>query len=80
MFAYEDLTGAGINVVCFADRNFAEYPDGYNDIPVCPYDKIPTDVDAVIVTPEFYFREIFEMLTGIGISADKIISLAMLVS
>lgn len=74
-----DLNNSPIEVRCLIDRRAAEYPEGLNGLPVLDietYTASPSD-DIVLVTPEYYFREIAEDLTKAGIPLERIISLAM---
>lgn len=71
-----------IEVCSLIDRRAAEYPEGLKGLPVldiAAYSADP-DGDIILVTPEYYFREIAESLTAAGIPADRIVSLAMALS
>lgn len=73
---------APIEVCCLIDRRAAEYPEGLKGLPVrdiAAYRSAPVG-DIVLVTPEYYFREIAESLTAAGIPAERIVSLAMALS
>lgn len=74
-----DLKGSPIEVSCLIDRRAAEYPERLNGLPVLDieaYGASPSG-DIILVTPEYYFREITEDLTKAGIPLERIISLAM---
>jgi len=73
------LNNSEIEVACLSDSRSADFGGEYCGIPVVPPTEIPQDIDAVIVTAEFYFREIMETLISCRVPIDKIISLAMLV-
>ena len=71
-----------IEVCCLIDRRAAEYPEGLKGLPVldiASYCDAPVG-DIVLVTPEYYFREIEETLTAAGIPTDRVVSLAMALS
>lgn len=71
-----------IEACCLIDRRAAEYPAGLKGLPVldlAAYSASPAG-DIVLVTPEYYFREIAEALTAAGIPAERIVSLAMALS
>ncbi len=76
---YEDIR-SDIPVEAFIDRRANEV-NGINGIEVLS----PVDVDMlppdcyILVTPEYYFREIAEVLSDSGIREERIISLAMVV-
>lgn len=74
-----DLNASPIKVCCLIDQRAAEYPEGLNGLPVLDveaYGKSPAG-GIVLVTPEYYFREIEEALTSAGIPGERIVSLAM---
>lgn len=74
-----DLMDSPVEVRCLIDRRAAEYPEGLKGLPVQDieaYSASPAG-DIVLVTPEYYFREIAEELTKAGIPPERIISLAM---
>ena len=56
---WDEVKGIGIEVVCVIDKN----PDGIvgDFVVISPEGKIP-DVDAIIVTAEYYFSEILNQL------------------
>lgn len=71
-----------VAVCCLIDRRAAEYPEGRKGLPVldlAAYCAAPLG-DIILVTPEYYFREIAEGLTTAGIPAERIVSLAMALS
>lgn len=74
-----DLKDSPIELCCLIDRRAAEYPKGLDGLPVLnieAYSKLLIG-DVVLVTPEYYFREIVEDLTKAGVPLERIISLAM---
>jgi hypothetical protein len=75
-----DLGNSNVRISCFADKRHGDYPAGNNGVDVVSIGRlreIITD-EYVLITPEFYFRQIFEELTAAGINAERIISLSML--
>jgi hypothetical protein len=78
---YQEMQDSDIEIVCFADRDFGNYPHGINGIPVFSVDELHLkSFDAVVVTPTFYFKEILSTLSNHNIDLDKIVSLNMVVS
>ncbi|GMO45492.1 MAG: hypothetical protein Ta2B_26520 [Termitinemataceae bacterium] len=78
---YAELKTAGIEPVCFVDKKAADYPSGYNGIPVIGINNIQSlknDIDAFAVSPVYYFLDILEDLHKAGIPYQKIISLNMM--
>ena len=74
-----DLNRSPVKVCCLIDRRAVEYPEGLDGLPVLDiesYSESPSG-DVVLVTPEYYFREIAEDLTQAGIPQERILSLAM---
>lgn len=74
-----DLKDSPVEVCCLIDRRAAEYPEGLDGLPVLDieaYSASPSG-DVVLVTPEYYFREITKDLIKAGIPLERIISLAM---
>ena len=68
-----------IEICCLIDRRAEEYPKGLNGLPVLDletYSAAPMG-NIVLVTPEYYFREIVEALTAAGVPEERIVSLAM---
>lgn len=76
---YRDIENSGVEVRCFIDKRAGEYPEGYHGKKVFSIAQAKENLaDAfILVTPEFYFREIFQSLLGAGINMERIISLAM---
>lgn len=78
--ACRDIRGAGLNVLCFIDRNADRYGREKEGLEVLGLDqlgRLPQDC-YILVTPEYYFREIMEDLTGRGIGLERILSLSMI--
>lgn len=74
-----DLKDSPVEVCCLIDRRAAEYPEGLNGLRVLDietYAASPSG-DIILVTPEYYFREIAEDLTKAGVPLERITSLAM---
>lgn len=79
--AYQDVTGSGVEVVCFIDKNAERCGTEQYGVPVLSLsqlDRVPENC-YVLVTPEFFFREIMEDLLEGGILPERIISLSMVV-
>lgn len=78
---YQDVTEAGVEVVCFIDKNAERCGGEKNGVPVLSLSqlkRVPEDC-YVLVTPEFFFREIMEDLLEGGILPERIVSLSMMV-
>ena len=78
---YQDLAEAGMEVVCFIDKNAGRFGGEKDGLPVLnlfQLEQVPKDC-CVLVTPEFYFQEIMEELLQGGIPLERIISLSMVV-
>lgn len=78
---YHDMKNSAMSVSAFIDKNAEKYPESIEGIPVMGLPKISfLDKECyVLVTPEYYFREILLDLLQGGISQERIISLAMIV-
>ena len=77
-YAYSDLKNSGVEVVCFADRRFEDFPNGIDGIAVYAPNAIPADADRILVTPVYYFQQILSDLLESGVAPERIISLSML--
>ncbi|MCD6346287.1 MAG: hypothetical protein J7L96_02580 [Bacteroidales bacterium] len=78
---YNQIRKSTIEIVCFADRDYANYPAGIDGIAVRSLTGLQTtDFDVVVVTPTFYFNDILTDLTNNKIDLNKIVSLNMVVS
>lgn len=74
-----DLKNSPVEVRCLIDRRAPEYPEGLHGLRVLDigaYSASPSG-DIILVTPEYYFREIVGDLTKAGVPLERIISLAM---
>lgn len=80
--AYADIRDSGVEILCFIDKNADRYQgkkDGLEVLNLEQLDRLPEDC-RVLVTPEYFFREIAGDLAERGISLERIISLAMIVA
>lgn len=78
---YNQIRKSGIEVVCFADRDYANYPDGIDGITVSSLKGLNTiDFDVIVVTPTFYFNDILTDLIKNKINLNKILSLNMVLA
>jgi hypothetical protein len=80
---YKDLCSSNVEICFFIDKKYNDYIYGYSELPVIGIDNIKdkTDmIDAVVVTPVFYFNEISDALHKAGVPYKKILSLNMIVS
>ena len=78
---YDDIK-SDVEVEAFVDRKAADSLitiDGVKALPPNGVEVLSSDC-YVLVTPEYYFREISEELSRCGISDERIISIAMVVS
>lgn len=70
-----------VTVSVYIDKNafrFQGMADGKPVLGLDDLELLPED-NYILVTPEFYFREIMEDLTDRGIGMDRILSLSMVV-
>ena len=74
-----DLSASAVKVVGLIDKRAAEYTNNDYGVPVADIATYSRNIvgDIVLVTPEFYFRQIFEELKSAGVPSNKIVSLAM---
>lgn len=78
---YQDVKEAGVEVACFIDKNAercGREEDGVPVLSLSQLERVPKDC-CVLVTPEYFFREIMEDLLEGGIPLERIISLSMVV-
>jgi hypothetical protein len=79
-----ELKKSEIMIDFFVDKKYREYASGYHGIPVIGLDEpgIKQDainaLDAIVVTPVYYFNEIVDALHTKGVPYEKIVSLNML--
>jgi len=78
---FRQIRQSTIEIVCFVDRDHANYSEGIDGIAVCSIAELrKKDFDVIVVTPTFYFNDILTDLTNNKIDLNKIISLNMVVS
>ncbi len=77
---YRTIEDSAIEVACFIDKE-AGAEEGLNGIPLYPLEdyEYKGDVDAIIVTPVFYFDDIKKELLEKGIPEKKIVSLEKII-
>ena len=77
---YRTIEDSAIEVACFIDKE-AGVEEGLNGIPLYPLEdyEYKGDVDAIIVTPVFYFDDIKKELLEKGIPEKKIVSLEKII-
>jgi len=78
---YEDIVQTDIHICAFVDKKAERYPSGCEGFPVYGLSQLQQlEEDCyVLVTSEYYFREILDDLLKGGITLERIISLAMVV-
>lgn len=78
--AYRDIKASGIEIVCFIDKNGSRCGAEKEGVPVFSLEQLEQVPEKcyILVTPEYYFREIMTDLLDRGISLERIISLSML--
>lgn len=79
--AYGDIVDSKVEIVCMIDKNaercgIEKY--GLEVLPLAHLGELPKDC-YILVTPEFYFREILADLLEGGIPIERIIALSMVV-
>lgn len=70
-----------VTVSAYIDKNASRFQgmaDGKSVLGLEQLELLPAD-DYILVTPEFYFREIMKDLTDRGIGMNRILSLSMVV-
>jgi hypothetical protein len=78
---YNEIRQSTIEIVCFADRSFANYREGIDGIPIKSIPELQTvDYDILVITPTFYFNDILTDLTNNKVDLNKIVSLNMVLS
>lgn len=78
---YRDVKDSGAEVVCFIDKNAGRYgveKDGLAVLNLEQLEQVPAEA-YILVTPEYFFREIMTDLSDRGIPLAHIISLSMVV-
>lgn len=78
--ACHDIEGC-VTVSAYIDKNAVRFQGMVDKKPVLDLDHLellPED-NYILVTPEFYFREIMEDLTDRGVEMNRILSLSMVV-
>lgn len=78
---YGDIKASGVEVVCFIDKNAGRYgaeKDGLAVYGLEQLEQVPEEA-YILVTPEYFFREIMTDLSDRGIALARIISLSMVV-
>ncbi len=79
--AYEDVKDSRVEILCFLDKNAGRYGGEKHGLAVWGLerlDQLPEDC-YILVTPEYYFRDIMEDLLAGGICLERILSLSMVV-
>ncbi|MBD5545753.1 MAG: hypothetical protein HDR01_16310 [Lachnospiraceae bacterium] len=78
---YDDIKNTDVKVHFFIDKRYEEYRGGYDGIPVIGIEQLCLIAENtyILVTPEFYFREITDDLMKGGIPLERFISLSMVV-
>lgn len=71
------LKNSDINIKCFMDKRFDKWNNrDYFGVPVKNYGELENDdIDAVIITSNFYFNDIMDSLIEHNISIEKIIGI-----
>lgn len=71
---YDEIKNKGVRVAYFIDKNAEELHCGLDDLPIVELGEIKEqeEVDAIIITPIFYFDEIVEDLESEGIDVEKL--------
>jgi hypothetical protein len=78
---YSEIRKSTIEIVCFIDRDYANYPEGIDGIAVRSITDLKTmDYDVIVVTPTFYFDDILKDLINNQVDLNKIVSLNMIVA
>lgn len=78
---YGDIRDSGVEILCFIDKNAERYKGEKNGLAVLnlkQLEQLSKDC-YILVTPEFFFREIMRDLLDKGIPLERIISLSMVV-
>lgn len=79
--AYGDVKDSGVEILCFVDKNAKRYGGERYGLEVWGLERLgqlPQDC-YILVTPEYYFRNIADDLLAGGISLERILSLSMVV-
>lgn len=78
---YQDIKKSEVKIHSFIDKYAKKYPTGVDELPVLSLEQLgQLDRNCyVLVTPEFFFRDILMDLLKGGIPLERIISLAMVV-
>lgn len=76
----KELEGSDVKISFFIDKKFRDYEDGIQGIPVYGLGQLPDiqNIDVIIVTPVYYFKEIVKDMLANEVPLEKIISLNMM--
>lgn len=71
------LKDKDIGITCFMDKRYDKYNNnGYLGIPIKSYGSLKNDdIDAIIITSNFYFNDIVDSLLEHGIAIEKLIGI-----
>lgn len=80
---FDELKGTNVKTIFFVDKKHLDWKQGYYGISVLGLSEIKRHidkVDALVVTPVYFFNQILDDLLKENIEQNKIISLSMVVS